>query len=43
VHLFTRMRPLFIGLIIGFFLGVGISYGIDLIWFFGKGHAILHG
>jgi hypothetical protein len=23
--------------------GVGISYGIDLTWFFGKGHAILHG
>ena len=23
--------------------GVGISYGIDMTWFFGKGHAILHG
>tara|TARA_Y100000758_G_scaffold91016_1_gene62274 strand:- start:314 stop:502 length:189 start_codon:yes stop_codon:yes gene_type:complete len=30
-------------LIIGFYVGVAISYGIDVIWFFGKGHAILHG
>lgn len=43
ISLYRRMRPFFIGLIAGFFLGVGISYGIDAIWFFGKGHPILHG
>jgi len=43
VGLYRQLRPLFIGLIVGFFLGVGISYGIDVIWFFGKGHPILHG
>jgi len=43
VGLYRQMRPLFIGLIVGFFLGVGLSYGIDVIWFYGKGHPILHG
>lgn len=41
--LYRKMRPFFIGLIVGFFLGVGISYGVDAIWFFGSGHPILHG
>lgn len=40
--LYRRMRPFFIGLVIGFFAGVGISYAVDVIWFFGKGHPILH-
>ena len=43
ITLYRELRPFFIGLIVGFYLGVGISYGIDVIWFFGKGHAILHG
>ncbi len=40
---YRTARPFFIGLIAGFFLGVGISYGMDLIWFYGKGHPILNG
>jgi hypothetical protein len=40
---YRQMRPFFIGLIVGFFLGVGVSYGIDAVWFFGKGHPIHHG
>ncbi|MFH1569892.1 MAG: DUF6785 family protein [Gemmatimonadota bacterium] len=43
ISLYRQLRPFFIGLIVGFFLGVGLSYGIDAIWFFGKGHPILHG
>ena len=43
INLFRQLRPFFIGIIIGFFLGIGISYGVDAIWFFGMGHAILHG
>jgi len=43
INLFRQLRPLFIGMIIGFFLGIGISYGVDAIWFFGKGHPVLHG
>ena len=43
VQLYRQIRPFFIGLIVGFFTGIGLSYAIDLIWFFGKGHAILHG
>ncbi len=43
VGLYRACRPFFIGLILGFFAGVGISYGVDAVWFFGKGHAILHG
>jgi len=43
VSLYRQFHPFFIGLIVGFFIGVGISYGVDMIWFFGKGHYILHG
>jgi hypothetical protein len=43
VTLYHRLRPFFIGLVVGFFLGVGTSYLVDIIWFFGKGHPILHG
>ncbi len=43
VSLYRQLRPLFVGLIVGFFLGVGLSWGIDAIWFYGKGHPILHG
>jgi hypothetical protein len=43
VQLFGRLRPFFIGLPVGFFLGVGVGGIVDLIWFFGVGHAILHG
>ncbi len=28
---------------VGFFIGVGISYAVDAVWFFGKGHYILNG
>jgi hypothetical protein len=43
VTAYRQMRPFFIGLIVGFFLGVGVSYAIDAVWFLGKGHPILHG
>ena len=43
VSAYRRLRPFFMGLIVGFFLGVGVSYAIDAFWFFGKGHPILHG
>lgn len=42
VTLYRQLRPFFIGLIVGFFVGVGISYAIDATYFFGKGHGILH-
>ncbi|MEW6750400.1 MAG: DUF6785 family protein [Candidatus Latescibacterota bacterium] len=43
VRLYRQLRPFFVGLIVGFYVGVGISYAVDVVWFFGKGHPILHG
>jgi len=43
ISLYRGARPFFIGLIVGFFLGVGISFAVDVIWFFGLGHYIHHG
>ena len=43
VALYRRMLPFFMGLPVGFFLGVGISYAVDVIWFYGSGHRIMHG
>lgn len=43
IGLFRRVRPFFIGLIVGFFLGMGWSFAVDATWFLGEGHPILHG
>jgi hypothetical protein len=38
VDLYRRMRPLFLGLLVGHALGVLLSFTIDQIWFPGQGH-----
>ena len=43
ISLYRGGRPFFIGIIAGFFTGVGISFVVDLIWFFGMGHYIPNG
>jgi hypothetical protein len=43
VSAYRSARPFFLGLIAGYFLGIGISYLVDLVWFFGVGHAYFHG
>jgi hypothetical protein len=43
IGLYRGARPFFIGLIAGFFLGVGVSFAVDVIWFFGLGHYIHNG
>lgn len=40
VGLYRRVRPFFLGLIAGYFLGTGMSFCVDWIFFFGKGHPI---
>lgn len=40
---YRRAVPFFIGLILGHFLGVGLSFFVDLLFFPGVGHPILHG
>ena len=42
VNGYRQIRPFFLGLIVGYFLGIGISFSVDWIWFFGKGHPILN-
>ena len=43
VDLYRKAAPFFIGLILGHFTGVGISFIVDMIFFHGNGHPILHG
>ncbi len=35
---YRKSRPLFIGLLVGYILGVALSIGIDMIWFPERGH-----
>ena len=37
---YRSARPFFIGLILGHFMGAGISFVVDMIWFPGQGHSI---
>ena len=43
IDLYRRATPFFIGLILGHFLGIGISFIVDMIFFPGNGHYVLHG
>jgi len=43
IRAYRSARPFFMGLIVGYFLGIGVSYLVDIIWFFGVGHAYFHG
>ena len=38
--LYQKSRPLFIGLLVGYVLGVVLSTGIDMIWFPERGHYV---
>jgi len=38
IQLYRKAKPLFLGLILGYFTGVAISNIIDFIWFPGQGH-----
>jgi hypothetical protein len=40
VQLYRRSQPAFVGLLVGYALGVGLSAVVDWIWFPGQGHAI---
>ncbi|MCC7263608.1 MAG: hypothetical protein IT369_13915 [Candidatus Latescibacteria bacterium] len=43
IDLYRKATPFFVGLIVGHFLGVGISFILDMTFFPGNGHPILHG
>ena len=43
IELYRKAAPFFIGLIAGYFLGVGLSFLVDVVFFTGNGHPILHG
>ena len=40
-QLYNRSKALFLGILVGYTLSVGIAFVIDLIWFPGQGH-LLH-
>ncbi|MDP6700782.1 MAG: hypothetical protein QGH25_14120, partial [Candidatus Latescibacteria bacterium] len=43
IELYRKASPFFIGLIVGYFLGIGLSFVVDVAFFPGNGHAIMHG
>jgi hypothetical protein len=43
ISAYRDARPFFIGLIAGYFLGVGVSFLVDVFWFMGEGHPYFHG
>ena len=40
VVLYRRFQPFALGLVVGWAVGVGISFVVDIIWFPGQGHRI---
>jgi len=39
VDLYRKMRPLFVGILVGHALGCLLSFFVDIIWFPGQGHS----
>jgi hypothetical protein len=39
-RLYARVRPFFIGMILGFFIGAGVSFVVDMAWFPEEGHVL---
>lgn len=37
---YQRVRPFFMGVILGFFTAVGVSFLVDVLWFPGEGHVL---
>lgn len=37
---YSRAQVFFVGIMVGYVLGVGVSFGVDCIWFMGSGHII---
>ncbi len=40
IQLYHRAQPFFIGIILGHFTGIGVSFVVDMIWFPGQGHPL---
>ena len=40
IGLYRRSIPLFVGLIVGYVVGIGLSLVVDGIWFMGQGHQV---
>ena len=40
IGLYRKAQPFFIGIILGYFTGIGVSFIIDMIWFPGQGHPL---
>jgi len=40
IQAYRSVRPFFIGMILGHFVGAGISCMVDVIWFPGEGHSV---
>jgi len=39
-RLYRRLAPLFVGVIVAYFAGVGLGLIVDIIWFPGQGHGM---
>ncbi|NKB66518.1 MAG: hypothetical protein GKR89_05615 [Candidatus Latescibacteria bacterium] len=40
IQLYHKAQPFFIGIILGHFTGIGLSFVVDMIWFPGQGHPL---
>jgi hypothetical protein len=42
LRLYERYKPFFVGMLVGYVLGVTLSFIVDIIWFPGQGHVVHH-
>ena len=40
ISLYRKASPFFFGMMLGYFVGVGISFGVDMVWFPDDGHSL---
>lgn len=42
IGLYRRVMPLFMGMLLGYVVGIGLIFGVDVLFFLGEGHMVHH-
>ena len=42
IGLYRRVMPLFMGMLLGYVIGIGLIFAVDVFFFIGEGHMVHH-
>jgi len=42
IALYRRVMPMFMGMLLGYVIGIGVIFAVDVVFFLGEGHLVHH-